>query len=75
MVYTKIITSEGVHELVFVERLKILMYCSICKKWVVPDKLEVGKAHIYGVHCGVAQELACVAFFKWDNLAEGDEKN
>jgi len=74
MVYTKIITSEGVYELLFAERLKILMYCSVCNKWVVPDKLEIGKAHIYGVHCGVAQELACVVFFRWINIRKGDKQ-
>ena len=42
--------------------IRIKMYCSVCKKWVVPERLSLGKAHIYGVHCGVMQDLGCVWF-------------
>jgi len=40
--------------------IRIKMYCPVCKKWVVPERLTLGKAHIYGVHCGMMQELGCV---------------
>ena len=42
--------------------IRIKMYCPVCRKWVVPDVLSFGKAHIYGVHCGVMQDLGCVSF-------------
>lgn len=40
---------------------KITFKCSKCKKIVVPDRLEIGRAHIYALHCGMLQDVGCVA--------------
>ena len=59
----KIRAFNGEYELFETKRLKIEMYCNYCKKWVTPDRLELGKAHVYGLHCGVLQDIGCT-FFK-----------
>ena len=40
---------------------KVTFKCFKCKKVVVPDKLEIGRAHIYALHCGLLQEVGCIA--------------
>jgi hypothetical protein len=56
----KIFAFSGEYQVFEAPRIRIKMYCGYCKKWVVPDKLSLGKAHIYGTHCGVQQDLGCV---------------
>ena len=46
------------------EDLKIQMRCSRCEKWVEPEQLILGRAHIYGLHCGIMQDIGCVTFQK-----------
>ena len=41
-------------------RITILIYCPVCRRIVEPDRVSIGRAHIYAVHCGVAQEVAVV---------------
>lgn len=41
-------------------RFKILFECSHCKKEVEPDKVVIGRAHVYMAHCGSMQEVGCV---------------
>jgi hypothetical protein len=58
----KIRAFKGEYEIFNAEALRIKMYCSICKKWVIPDILILGKAHIYGLHCGIQQDIGCVFY-------------
>jgi hypothetical protein len=57
----KIKAFKGEYE-VFVMKFKIKMQCSICKKWVTPDIVILGKAHVYGIHCGIQQDIGCVFY-------------
>ena len=61
----KIYAFSGEYRVFEAPRIRIKMYCSVCKKWVIPDRLSLGKAHIYGTHCGVTQDLGCVFFTEW----------
>jgi len=58
----KISAFEGEYEVFEAPRIRIKMFCSVCKRWVVPDRLSLGKAHIYGLHCNQFQDLGCVWF-------------
>jgi hypothetical protein len=58
----KIYAFSGEYQIFEAPYIRIKMYCPVCKKWVVPDKLSLGKAHIYGTHCGISQDLGCVWF-------------
>jgi len=35
--------------------------CSHCNKIVEPGELQIGRAHVYAIHCGAAQEVGIVA--------------
>ncbi len=45
----------------FALQFKVIFKCCVCEKEVEPDELRIGRAHIYAVHCGQAQEVGCVA--------------
>jgi len=53
---------SGEYEIFEAPYIRIKMYCPVCKKWVIPDRLYLGKAHVYGVHCNISQDLGCVNF-------------
>jgi hypothetical protein len=54
---------SGEYEIFEAPYIRIKMYCPVCKRWVVPNILSFGKAHIYGTHCKITQDLGCV-FYK-----------
>ena len=58
----KIFSFNGEYEVFEAQNIRILMFCNVCKQWVIPKRLSLGKAHIYGLHCGVMQDLGCVFF-------------
>jgi len=58
----KIKAFKGEYDVFNAKHLSIKMYCTHCKQWVEPNKLILGKAHIYGLHCGVMQDVGCVIF-------------
>jgi hypothetical protein len=58
----KIYAFSGEYQVFEAPYIRIKMYCPRCKKWVVPDELSLGKAHIYGTHCGISQDVGCVWF-------------
>ena len=58
----KVTAFKGKYEVYTSERLLILMRCSKCGEWVVPEELSFGKAHIYGKHCGLMQDLGCIIY-------------
>ena len=45
----------------FALKFKVLFKCCVCNEEVEPDELRIGRAHVYAVHCGTAQEVGCVA--------------
>jgi len=53
---------SGEYEIFEAPHIRIKMYCPVCKKWVIPDRLALGKAHIYGTHCNIFQDLGCVIY-------------
>lgn len=42
-------------------KFKVLFNCSVCKQEVEPNSLRIGRAHVYALHCGVMQEIGCIA--------------
>jgi len=36
------------------------VWCSVCKEYVEPDKLLIGRKHIYIIHCNTQQEVGAV---------------
>lgn len=41
--------------------IKITFKCSHCKQDVEPDRIEIGRAHIYALHCSVMQDVGVIA--------------
>lgn len=39
---------------------KVLFKCCKCGKEVEPDKLDIGRAHVYALHCGMMQDVGIV---------------
>jgi len=52
--------AEGSARKVRSYNLKIRFVCSYCKREVEPDRIMIGRAHIYAKHCGTMQELGIV---------------
>lgn len=42
-------------------QFKVVFTCSVCKREVEPDRLAIGRGHVYALHCDVMQEVGCVA--------------
>lgn len=45
----------------FTLKFKVVFICCRCKKEVEPDELLIGRRHIYALHCGIQQEIGCIA--------------
>lgn len=41
--------------------IKITFKCCKCEKEVEPDRIDIGRAHIYALHCNVMQEVGVIA--------------
>lgn len=41
--------------------IKITFTCPKCGKEVVPDILEIGRAHVYATHCGITHDVGLFA--------------
>lgn len=55
---------SGEYTVITLRDLHINMFCSKCKHWVIPDRIEFGKAHIYGLHCDTLQDIGVVVFLE-----------
>jgi len=42
-------------------KFKVKFKCCKCGKEVEPNELRIGRAHVYALHCGVLQDVGCVA--------------
>lgn len=42
-------------------KFTVFFKCCVCRREVEPDKFAVGRRHVYATHCGVRQEVGCVA--------------
>jgi hypothetical protein len=56
-----VIAARDTSQIAFKLEFKVLFKCSVCKKEVQPDKLLIGRAHIYAVHCKQMQDVGVVA--------------
>jgi len=54
---------------IFKPRFRILFKCSCCDREVEPDRLEIGRAHVYALHCRVMQDVGLV-FLKKEKVSE-----
>lgn len=55
-----IIASRKYRQITSNLMLRITFHCGKCCKDVEPDKLLIGKAHVYALHCEVQQEIGLV---------------
>ena len=56
-----IIASRQGQQFAFALQLKITFKCCVCEKEVEPEEIQIGKAHVYALHCDQLQDVGLVA--------------